>query len=218
MATPASIEAEIANSENAELQALLKAHFADEYGELMKLAARMRNEGTTAEQLSKEVFARLQDLMRAKLKYAVGAGMPIIDRLAANETRLFHALSTDAADFCLKLLGKDDAPSAAEPPPNVREMMRLGTFYRFQAIVDGMPNFRPVAALTSDDMKAFEASLATDGLKFDDVRSGAFLNKEGSGPGKQCLMLERLYLAIARLPDDTRRKFYAGMFFLDRDK
>ena len=72
--------------------------------------------------------------------------------------------------------------------------------------------------LTPDDMRGFEASLASDGLKFDEIRSGAFLTKAGDEPGKPCLMLERLYLAIARLPEETRRKIYAGMFFLGRDK
>jgi len=218
MATPASIEAEIANSENAELQTLLKANFSDEYGELLKLAARRRNEGMSSEQFGQELFSRLQDIMRAKLKFAVGASTPTIDKLAANEASLFHALGAEAAGFCLRLLGKDDTPSAALPPVNIREMMRLGTLYRFQAIVEGMPNFKPVAALTPDDMKAFEASLAGDGLKFDDIRSGAFLTKGGNEPGKPCLMLEKLYLAIARLSEDTRRKIYAGMFFLGRDK
>lgn len=218
MATPASIEAEIANSENAELQTLLKANFAEEYSNLMTLAAKRRNEGASTEQFGQELFAQLQDMMRAKLKFAVSATTPTIDKLAANETSLFHSLGTDAAGFCLKLLGKDETSSATPPPPNVREMMRLGTLYRFQAIVEGMPRFQPVAALTPDDMQAFEASLATDGLKFDEIRSGAFLTKGGNEPGMSCLMLEKLYRAIARLPEDTRRKIYAGMFFLGRDK
>jgi len=218
MATPASIEAEIANSENADLQSLLKANFREEYDQLMVLAAKRRNEGMSSEQFGEELFSRLQDIMRAKLKFAVGAGTLTIDKLAANEASLFHALGTEAADFCLKLLGKDDTPSAAPPPPSIREMMRLGTLYRFQAIVEGMPNFQAVAALTPDDMRTFEASLASDGLKFDEIRSGAFLTKAGNDPGKPCLMLEKLYLAIARLPEETRRKIYAGMFFLGRDK
>ncbi len=67
-------------------------------------------------------------------------------------------------------------------------------------------------------MTAFEGSLASDGLKFNEIRSGAFLSKGGAEPGKPCLMLEKLYLAIARLPEDARRKIYAGMFFLGRDK
>ena len=40
----------------------------------------------------------------------------------------------------------------------------------------------------------------------------------GDEPGKPCLMVETLYLAIARLGEGTRRKIYAGMFFLGRDK
>jgi hypothetical protein len=31
-------------------------------------------------------------------------------------------------------------------------------------------------------------------------------------------MIEKLYLAIARLNEGTRRKIYAGMFFLGRDR
>ena len=49
------------------------------------------------------------------------------------------------------------------------------------------------------------------------MNSGAFL-KTGPEPGKPCLMLETLHLAIARLADDTRRKIYAGMFFVGRDR
>jgi hypothetical protein len=218
MATPASIEADIANSENAELQSLLKTNFREEYDQLLVLAAKRRNEGVSGEQFSEELTSRLQDIMRPKLKFAVGAGTPTIDKLAANEAGLFHALGTEAAGFCLKLLGKDDTASAAPPPPSVREMMRLGTLYRFQAIVEGVPSFQAVSALTPDDMRAFEASLASDGLKFDEIRSGAFMTKAGNEPGKPCLMLEKLYLAIARLPEETRRKIYAGMFFLGRDK
>ena len=60
--------------------------------------------------------------------------------------------------------------------------------------------------------------LAREGLNFTDVSTGAFLNKAGIEPGKPCLTLETLHLAIARLPEGTRRKIYAGMFFLGRDK
>ena len=218
LATPASIEAEIAKSENAELQTLLKTNFSNEYSDLLATAARRRNEGVDGQQFGQELADRLQDLMRAKLKFAVGARMQTIDKLAANESNLFHALGTEASGFCLKLLGKEDKPSAGQPPPDVREMLRLGTLYRFQAIVEGMPNSQSVDALTEDDMKAFEASLATDGLKFDEIRSGSFMTKEGNEAGKPCLMLEKLYRAIARLPEDTRRKIYAGVFFLGRDK
>ena len=44
--------------------------------------------------------------------------------------------------------------------------MRLGTLYRFQAIAEGMPNAKPAEALTTDEMRAFEASLAREGLNF----------------------------------------------------
>ena len=47
MATPASIEAEIALSEHAELQALLKKNFTAEYDELIAVAVRRRNEGVS---------------------------------------------------------------------------------------------------------------------------------------------------------------------------
>ena len=49
------------------------------------------------------------------------------------------------------------------------------------------------------------------------MSTGAFL-KTSAEPGKPCLTLETLHLAIARLAEDTRRKLYAGMFFLGRDK
>ena len=49
-------------------------------------------------------------------------------------------------------------------------------------------------------MRAFEASLAREGLNFKDVSTGAYLNKAGTEPGKPCLTLETLHLAIARLP------------------
>src|SRR6185436_122238 len=44
MATAQSIEAEIARSEHAELQALLKKNFPGEYNELIAVAVRRRNE------------------------------------------------------------------------------------------------------------------------------------------------------------------------------
>ncbi len=81
-----------------------------------------------------------------------------------------------------------------------------------------MPNSKPPDPLTADEMTVFEASLQRDGLKFDEVRTGAFLSKFGEEPGKPCLMIEKLYLAIARLPELPRRKIYAGMFFLGRDR
>ena len=58
-------------------------------------------------------------------------------------------------------------------------------------------------------MRAFEASLAREGLNFKDVSTGAYL-KASAEPGKPCLTLETLHLAIARLagghaPQDLRR-------------
>ena len=73
-------------------------------------------------------------------------------------------------------------------------------------------------ALTQAELGAFEASLNRDGLRFDEVRTGAFLSKGGDEPGKPCLMIEKLYQSIARLDETTRRKIYAGMFFLGRDR
>ena len=166
-----------------------------------------------------ELAERFQEIMRGKLKYGAGASMPTIDRLAANEASLFHALGTEGAG----LLPQDArqgrcARHRAATPESVRQLMRLGTLYRFQAIVEGMPNAKPVEALTTDEMRAFEASLAREGLNFKDVSTGAYLNKGIAEPGKPCLTLETLHLAIARLAEGTRRKIYAGMFFLGRDK
>jgi nitrogen fixation-related uncharacterized protein len=217
-ATPESIDAEIAKSDHAELQALLKRHFADDYKALIAVAVDRRNEGVTDQAFGQELFARFQDIMRSKLRFAAGAGTAMIDRLAANEVALFHALGTEGATFCLKVLGKDETPADSQPPESVRRMMRLGTLYRFQAIVEGMSNTKPVDPLTQAELSAFEASLNRDGLRFDEVRSGAFLNKAGDEPGKPCLMIERLYQSIARLDEGTRRKIYAGMFFLGRDR
>ncbi|HEY5608961.1 MAG TPA: hypothetical protein VIM38_11560 [Alphaproteobacteria bacterium] len=216
-ATAASIEAEIAQSEHAELQALLKTHFAKEYNELIEVAVRRRNEGASDEAFGQELFTRFQEIMRPRLRFAVAASMPMIDKLAANEVGLFHALGTEGAAFCLKVLGKDTA--AASPlPDGVRRLMRLGTLYRFQAIVDGMQRYLPVDPLAAPEIAAFEASLAREGMKFEDVRTGAFMNKGGEEPGKPCLMVEKLYQAIARLEEGPRRKVYAGVFFLGRDK
>ena len=217
-ATPDSIEAEIAKSDHAELQALLKKNFADDYKALIDVAVQRRNEGASDQAFGQELFARFQEIMRAKLRYAAGASTAMIDRLAANEVALFHALGDEGAPFCLKVLGKDETPADSAPPESVRRMMRLGTLYRFQAIVEGMPNGKAVEPLTNEEMGAFEASLSRDGMKFDEVRSGVFLTKGGDGPGKPCLMIEKLYLAIARLGEGTRRKIYAGMFFLGRDR
>ena len=108
-ATPASIEAEIALSEHAELQALLKKNFAAEYDELIAVAVRRRNEGVSDQIFGQELAERFEAIMRGKLKYGVGASTPTIDKLAANEASLFHALSTEGAGLCLKMLGKDDA-------------------------------------------------------------------------------------------------------------
>ena len=200
MATPASIEADIAQSEQAELQALLKRNFSAEYTEIIAVAARRRNKGAS------------------DMKFGVGASSVTIDKLAANEASLFHALGTEGAGICLKMLGRDNTPATAPPPESVQQLMRLGTLYRFQAIAEGMPNAKPAEALTADEMRAFEASLAREGLNFKDVSTGAYLNNSSAGPGKPCLTLETLHLAIARLAEGTRRKIYAGMFFLGRDK
>src|SRR3954468_10764684 len=72
MATPASVEAEIANTDNAELQTLLKTNFSSEYGDLISFAVPRRNEGVTGERFGQELADRLQDMMRPKLKFAVG--------------------------------------------------------------------------------------------------------------------------------------------------
>jgi hypothetical protein len=218
MATPASIDAEIGLSEHAELQALLKKNFNAEYNDLLAAAARRRNEGVSDQVFGQELNERFQDIMRDKLKYGAGASIAAIDKLAANEASLFHALGTEGAGFCLKMLGKDSSPAEGAPPESVQQLMRLGTLYRFQAIVEGMPDAKPVAPLSAEEMKAFEASLAREGLNFKDVSSGAYLNNTAAGPGKPCLTLEFLHLAIARLAEGTRRKIYAGMFFLGRDK
>jgi hypothetical protein len=218
VATTASIETEIALSEHAELQALLKKNFNAEYNDLIAVAVRRRNEGVSDAVFGQELNERFQEVMRGKLKYGAGASTPTIDRLAANEASLFHALGTEGSAFCLKMLGKDETPAATATPGSVRQLMRLGTLYRFQAIAEGMPNAKPVDALTTDEMRAFEASLAREGLNFKDVSTGAYLNTAGQEPGKPCLTLETLHLAIARLAEGTRRKIYAGMFFLGRDK
>jgi hypothetical protein len=217
-ATPESIEAEIAKSDHAELQGLLKRYFADDYKALIAVAVERRNEGVSDQAFGQELFARFQDIMRSKLRFAAGAGTAMIDRLAENEVALFRALGTEGATFCLKVLGKDETPADSQPPESVRRMMRLGTLYRFQAIVEGMSNAKPVDPLTQAELSAFEASLNRDGLRFDEVRSGAFLSKAGDEPGKPCLMIEKLYRSIARLDEGTRRKIYAGMFFLGRDR
>jgi hypothetical protein len=216
MATPESIEAEIALSEHAELLALLKKDFDAEYTDLIAMAVRRRNEGVSDQVFGQELAERFQDIMRGKLKFGAGASMPTIDRLAANEASLFHALGTEGAAFCLKMLGKDDTPAAEPPPDSVRRLMQLGTLYRFQAIAEGMAaNAKPVEPLSKEETRVFEASLAREGLNFKDVNTGAYL-KTSLEPGKPCLTLETLHLAIARLPEGTRRKLYTGMFFAGR--
>jgi hypothetical protein len=218
MATPESIEGEIARSEHAELLALVKQNFNAEYTDLIAMAVRRRNEGVSDQAFGQELAERFQNIMRGKLKFGAGASLPTIDKLAANEASLFHALGTEGAGFCLKMLGKDDTPAAEAPPDSVRRLMQLGTLYRFQAIVEGMAaNSKPVEPLSKEETRVFEASLAREGLNFKDVNTGAYL-KTSLEPGKPCLTLETLHLAIARLPEGTRRKMYTGMFFAGRDK
>lgn len=216
MATPESVEGEIALSEQAELLALVKQNFSAEYTDLIAMAVRRRNEGVSDQVFEQELAERFQDIVRGKLKFGAGASMPTVDKLAANEASLFHALGTEGAAFCLKMLGKDDTPAAEAPPDSVRRLMQLGTLYRFQAIVEGMAaNAKPVEPLSKEETRVFEASLAREGLNFKDVNTGAYL-KTGLEPGKPCLTLETLHLAIARLPEGTRRKLYSGMFFAGR--
>ena len=216
--TAATIEAEIAQSDHAELQKLLKQHFTKEYNELIEVAVRRRNAGVSDAEFGQELFSRFQDIMRPRLRYAAAAGMPMIDKLAANEITLFHALGTEGTSSCLRVLGKETQPSETPMPAKIMHLMRQATLYRFQAIVDGMQRYVPVDPLSAGDMTAFEASLSRDGLTFQEVRTGAFLDKGGDQPGQPCLMVEKLYRAVARLDEAPRRKVYAGMFFLGRDK
>jgi hypothetical protein len=218
MATPESIEAEIAQSEHAELLALLRQNFSAEYNDLIAVAVRKRNEGVSDQAFGQDLAERFQNIMRGKLKFGAGASMATIDKLAANEASLFHALGTEGASFCLRMLGKDDTPATEPPPDSVRRLIQLGTLIRFQAIVEGMAaNAKPVEPLSREEARVFEASLAREGLNFKDVNSGAYLNASLE-LGKPCLTLETLHLAIARLPEGTRRKIYTGMFFAGRDK
>ena len=201
MATPESVEGEIALSEQAELLALVKQNFSAEYTDLIAMAVRRRNEGVSDQVFEQELAERFQDIVRGKLKFGAGASMPTVDKLAANEASLFHALGTEGAAFCLKMLGKDDTPAAEPPPDSVRRLMQVGTLYRFQAIVEGMAaNPKPVEPLSKEETRVFEASLAREGLNFKDVNTGAYL-KTSLEPGKPCLTLEALHLAIARLPE-----------------
>jgi hypothetical protein len=217
-ATVASIESELARSEQGPVQALLKKYFPEEYAGLIATAVEQRNAGVSGESFNQGVTARTQDLMRSKLKFAAGASTAMIDQLAANETNLFHALGTEGAPFCLKVLGKDTTPAETPLPASIQRLMQLGMLYRFQAIVEGQSNNKPIEPLTADEMGTFQASLGQEGMQFDDVRSGAFLTLGGEEPGKSCLMVEKLYRAISRLPELPRRKIYSGMFFLGRDR
>jgi hypothetical protein len=181
----------------------------------MVSAAQRRNEGVSDEVFGRELASGFQKIMRGKLTYGTGASTPMMDRLAANEASLFHALGTDGAAFCHMMLGVDDRPPAGPPPGSVRQLLQLGTLYRFQAIAEGMPDARPAVPLSKDELRAFETSVVQVGLNFNDVNSGAFL-KAGGEPGRPCLTLETLHLAIAKLAEVTRRKIYVGMFFLGR--
>ena len=165
-----------------------------------------------------ELAERIQGIMRGKLKFGVNASMPTIDRLAGNEANLFHALGTEGAALLPEDARPGRSPATMATPESVRQLMRLGTLYRFQAIVEGMASSKPVDTLTKEETRAFEASLTREGLNYRDVTTGAYLKAGGSDPGKPCLSLETLHVAIARLPDNVRRKIYAGMFFLGRDK
>jgi hypothetical protein len=216
-ATPASVEAEIAQSDYADLQALLKANFADEYASVIAGAVGLRNNNVPDGQFDEMLSSWLQDMLRPKLKYGVGASMLTIDRLAANEAALFHALGVEAAPNCMKMLGRD--PGDTGPlPDNVNHLMRLGTLYRFQTIIEGMAHPATVEPMTNDERSSFEAALSHEGLRMAEVSSGAFLTRVEGAPGQPCLAMERLHRAIASLAEATRRKIYAGMFFLGRDK
>jgi hypothetical protein len=215
MFTAESVEAEFALSEHADLLTFVKKSFPPDYAELLQQAVSRRNEGVGEQAFGQTLAERLQNVMRGKLKYGAGGSTPTIDRLAANEASLFHALGTEGAPFCLKMLGRDDSPAAAPVPEIVRQLMELGTLYRFQAIAEGMSNTKPVEPLTKDEAKSYEASVVRAGLNFKDVTTGAYLKAAGE-PGKPCLTLETLHLAIAKLPDGVRRKIYASMFFAGR--
>ena len=59
---------------------------------------RRRNEGASDQAFGQELAERFQSIMRGKLKFGLGAGMPTIDKLAANEASLFHALGTEGVE------------------------------------------------------------------------------------------------------------------------
>jgi hypothetical protein len=215
-ATPASIDAEIARTEQADIQALLKKHFEEEYKELLANAVKRRNEGASDEEFGRELFAQFQIIMRSKLQFAVAASTAAIDKLAANEIELFQSLATDGAVHCLSVLGKEESVSSPLPA-DVQRTMRLGTLYRFQAIVDGMPKFRPVNPIRPEEMAAFEVALTRNGITFEEMRSGAFINQPGP-PGTPCRKISTMYRVISEMGEETRRKLFSGMFFLGRDK
>src|SRR4029077_2915128 len=162
------IEAEIAMSDYADLQVLLKTNFADEYGRLMVVVARLRNTGISDQELNETLFARFQDMLRPKLKLGVGASTPAIDRLAANEAALFHALGVEAAPSCMKLLGKDGGGSGPLPT-DVNRLMRLGWLLWCRAVFVGMRTPTQVEELTRDERVAFEEALKREGLRLADV-------------------------------------------------
>ena len=78
MATPVSVEAELARSEHAELQTLLKQNFNGEYTELIAVAVRRRNEGVSEAVFGQELAERVQEVMRGKLKFGVWASMAFV--------------------------------------------------------------------------------------------------------------------------------------------
>jgi hypothetical protein len=215
MFTANSVEAEFAQSEHADLLAFVKKSFPPDYAELLSQAVSRRNEGVTEQAFGQAIAESIQTVMRGKLKYGAGASMPTLDRLAGNEASLFHAFGTEGAPFCLKMLGRDDTPAAGSVPDVVRQLMELGTLYRFQAIAEGINNTKPIEPMTRDETRAYEASLTRQGLNLKDVSTGAYF-KASLEPGKPCLTLETLHLAIAKLPDGVRRKIYASMFFAGR--
>ena len=43
-------------------------------------------------------------------------------------------------------------PAASLPPESVRRLMQLGTLYRFEAIVEGMPELKAAAPLSEDEI------------------------------------------------------------------
>ena len=142
---------------------------------------------------ARSCYAQLQAIMRSKLKFAAGASIAD-DRQARQPTRsnLFHALAHRRRGLLPQGARQGRARRRRRPPPeNIRRMMRLGTLYRFQAIVEGMPNFKPIDPLTPDEMGGSRRAWRRNGLKFEDVRTGAFLNQAGNEPGKPCLMIEQ---------------------------